>query len=76
MKKIENANTTKAKAIRVSVHTIHKYTITNTSNNFHINQQQQACRTDKYENKHLQAFAIDSREGEIINLLLGERSAD
>ena len=30
-----------------------------TLNTFQINQQQQACGTDKYENAHTQAFAID-----------------
>ena len=46
MKEIENTNTTKTNA------TIHKYT-------FQINQQQQACETDKYKNARTQAFAID-----------------
>ena len=34
-------------------------TLTNTSNNFQINQQQQAWRTDKYENSHMQAVPIE-----------------
>ena len=51
IKEIENANAT-----RVSVHIIHKYTLTNTSNIFQINQQQQAY---KYENAHTQAFGIE-----------------
>ena len=32
---------------------------TNTTNAFQINQQQQACRTDKYENAHTQALTIE-----------------
>ena len=58
MKEIGNTNTTKAKATRVSVYTIQKYTLTNTSHTFQIKQQQQVCRTDKYKNAHTQALAI------------------
>ena len=41
MKEIDKANTTKAKAIKDSVYTLHKYTPINASNTFQINQQQQ-----------------------------------
>ena len=54
IKEIENANST-----RLSVYTIHKYTLTNTPNIFQINQQQQAYETDKYENAHAQTFEIE-----------------
>ena len=59
MKEIDNANTTKANATRGSVYTVHKYTLTNTLNTFHINQQQQAWGTEEYENAHIQVVAIE-----------------
>ena len=52
MKKIDNTNTMKANATRGCVYPILKYTLTNISNTFQINQQQQACEADKYENVH------------------------
>ena len=52
MKEIENVNTTIANATLVSVYT-------NTWNTFQINQQQQACGSDKYRNAHTQDFAIE-----------------
>ena len=55
-REIEKANITKANATRDSVYTIHKYALINTSNTF---QQQQACKTDKYENAHTQAVTIE-----------------
>ena len=57
MNEIENANTTNAKATTDSVYTIHKDTLTNTSNTFQINQQQQACPAVKCA--HIQAVAIE-----------------
>ena len=51
MKAIENANTTKVNATRVSVYI-------NTSKTLQINQQQ-ACGSDKYENEHILAFAME-----------------
>ena len=57
VKGIENANTTKANVTRGTLYTIQKYTLTNTSNTFQINQQ--ARGTDKYENAHLLAVAIE-----------------
>ena len=48
----------KANATRGSVYTIHKCILTNISNSFQINQQQQASVTDKNENAHTQAVAI------------------
>ena len=38
---LDNANAMKGNATRGCVYTIHKYTLTNTSNTFQINQQQQ-----------------------------------
>ena len=41
MKEIDNENATKSNATSGNVYTIHKYTLTNTSNTLQINQQQQ-----------------------------------
>ena len=59
IKEIESAKTTQLNATRVSVYTIHQYILTTTSNIFQINQQQQPCGTDKYENAHAQAVTIE-----------------
>ena len=59
MKEIDNAYTKKTNAIRFSIYTIHKYTLTNTSNTFKINHQQQACGTDKYEDSRAQVVTIE-----------------
>ena len=55
---VDNASTTKTKATRGSVYTIHKCTLTNISDIFQINIQQ-ACVIDKYENACKQAVAIE-----------------
>ena len=51
IKEIKNANITKANITRDSLHTIHKHTLTNTSNNnpmnIQINQQQQTCERER-----------------------------
>ena len=41
---------------RKCVHNKQKHALTNTSDTFQINQQQQACGTDKYENAYTQVF--------------------
>ena len=51
---IENTNAT-----RGNVHTIHKYTLTDTLNILQTNKQKQAWGKDKYENAHIQAVAIE-----------------
>ena len=45
MKELETENATKANLTRGSVYKIYKYTLTNTSNAFQINQEQQAYGT-------------------------------
>ena len=57
IKEIDNADTT-VNATRDIIYTIHKYILTKTSNTFQINQQQ-ARGTDKYDNAHTQAVALE-----------------
>ena len=59
MKDSGNANTTKANTTRGNVYTIYKYPLTNPSNTFQINQQQQASGRHKYENVYIQMVAIE-----------------
>ena len=72
MKVIDNTNATNANVTRGNV-TRHKYTLTNISNTFQINQQQPAGGTEKYAIAQQTMWSRQiSREAENENLLLQE----
>ena len=66
VKEIENISAMKANATRGNVYI--QYTLTNTSNTFQINQQQQACRTDKCKNAHIRGLPFILRD--LVTLVL------